>query len=271
MVTDQPTVAVERSGGRQQCVTHVHTLNHDSLFKLLLQWSLLELVLKTMLRQSQLFVTVITISVASIFILFSCQSSYDAFIPSLPALPQMHHLPRVLCWVNTHPGNHAKKAVHLAATWGRLDMKFIWRIPGNRWFVKVTFFWDTRRCDKLLFMSTVADERIGSIALPNITNGRASLWNKTKKVQWDIFYILPLSQAFVYVWEHHRDEADWFLKADDDTYVILENLKWERLCVLITAVFVLRDLLRNYNSEVPIQFGHRFKYMGVGHLCSLSL
>ena len=34
----------------------------------------------------------------------------------------------------------------------------------------------------------------------------------------------------------------------------------------ITAVFVLRDLLRNYNSEVPIQFGHRFKYLGVGHL-----
>ena len=27
----------------------------------------------------------------------------------------------------------------------------------------------------------------------------------------------------------------------------------------------LKDLLRNYNSEVPIQFGHRFKYLGVGH------
>ena len=112
----------------------------------------------------------------------------------------------------------------------------------------------TRRCDKLLFMSTEADERIGSIALPNITNGRASLWNKTKKVQQGIFGIsdtIRLSQAFAYVWEHHREEADWFIKADDDTYVILENLK---------------DLLRNYNSEVPIQFGHRFKYLGVGHL-----
>jgi len=161
-----------------------------------------------MLRQSQLFVTVITISVTSMFIFFTRQSSY-AFIPSLPSLPQMQHLPRILCWVNTHPANHAKKAVHLAATWGG-------------------------RCDKLLFMSTVADEKIGSIGLPNITNGRASLWNKTKK-------------AFVYVWEHHRDEADWFLKADDDTYVILENLK---------------ALLRNYNSKEPLQFGHRFKYLG---------
>ena len=38
-----------------------------------------------------------------------------------------------------------------------------------------------RRWDKLLFMSTVADDTIGSIAVTNITNGRASLWNKTKK------------------------------------------------------------------------------------------
>ena len=101
-------------------------------------------------------------------------------------------------------------------------------------------------------MSTATDERIGSIALPNITNGRASLWNKTKKVQQGIFDISdtqPLFQAFVYVWEHHREEADWFIKADDDTYVILENLK---------------DLLKNHNSGVPIQFGHRFKHAGVG-------
>ena len=32
-------------------------------------------------------------------------------------------------------------------------------------------------------------------------------------------------QAFTYVWEKHREEADWFIKADDDTYVIMENLK----------------------------------------------
>ena len=131
--------AAERSG-QQLCVTHVFTLDHDWLFKLLLQWYLLAMVSKKIAtqRQSQLFVAVITISVASIFILFTRQSSY-AFIPSLPSLPRMQHLPRVLCWVNTHPANHMKKAVHVAATWGRWDMGFEFgrRCSRNR----TTFHW----------------------------------------------------------------------------------------------------------------------------------
>merc|ERR1712109_429458 len=162
-------------------------------------------------RRSQIFAIVIQSAIAAsiLLLLTHDESSYSTFIHSLPSLPTVNQLPRVLCWVNTHPSNHAKKAVHVAATWGR-------------------------RCDKLLFMSTVADDTIGSIAVPNITNGRASLWNKTK-------------QAFVHVWENYREEADWFIKADDDTYVIMENLK---------------DLLKNYNSKMPIHFGHRFKYFG---------
>ena len=65
-------------------------------------------------------------------------------------------------------------------------------LSGIAWVVSL----HTRRCDKLLFMSTVADETIGSIALPNITNGRASLWNKTKKVQWGMFDISVASPHY---------------------------------------------------------------------------
>ena len=39
-----------------------------------------------------------------------------------------------------------------------------------------------RRCDKLLFMSTEADDDLGAVALQNISSGRASLWNKTRAV-----------------------------------------------------------------------------------------
>ena len=38
-------------------------------------------------------------------------------------------------------------------------------------------------------------------------------------------HICPADQAFTYVWENHREDADWFIKADDDTFVIIENLK----------------------------------------------
>ena len=53
---------------------------------------------------------------------------------------------------------------------------------------------------------------LGSIALPGVEEGHAKLWPKTQK-------------AFQYVWEHHRDDADWFFKADDDTYVLTDNLR----------------------------------------------
>ena len=96
------------------------------------------MVSKNIAMLRQLFVAVITISTVSIFILFTWQSSY-AFITTLPSLPRMHHLPRVLCWVNTHPANHMKKAVHVAATWGRWDMGFEFgrRCSRNR----TTFHW----------------------------------------------------------------------------------------------------------------------------------
>ena len=43
-------------------------------------------------------------------------------------------------------------------------------------------------------------------------------------ISFDLFLSFFL-QAFVHVWDNHREDADWFIKADDDTYVIMENLK----------------------------------------------
>ena len=47
----------------------------------------------------------------------------------------------------------------------------------------------------------------------NVTEGRDQLYEKTK-------------QAFTYAWKNYKDEADWFFKADDDTFLIVENLRY---------------------------------------------
>ena len=60
---------------------------------------------------------------------------------------------------------------------------------------------------------------------------RNSLWCKTQ-------------QAFRYVHERHGSEADWFLKADDDTYVVVDNL---------------RAFLADRDPGDPVYFGFNYK------------
>ncbi|KAK8376663.1 hypothetical protein O3P69_009939 [Scylla paramamosain] len=120
---------------------------------------------------------------------------------------------RVLCWVMTNPKNHEKKARHIKATWAR-------------------------RCNKLVFISSVEDKELGTVAV-NVGEGRNHLWEKTKA-------------AFSYVYTNHYNDADWFLKADDDTYVIVENLRY---------------MLSPYDASHPLWFGCRFKkYMKQGYM-----
>merc|ERR1712029_1248101 len=72
-----------------------------------------------------------------------------------------------------------------------------------------------------------------------VGEGRDNLWGKTKL-------------AFQHVYEHYRDQADWFMKADDDTYVIVENLRY---------------MLEPYKPSQPIYFGCKFKpYVKQGYM-----
>jgi len=81
---------------------------------------------------------------------------------------------RVLCWVMTTPDNHMSRAVHVQATWGR-------------------------RCNVLLFVTEKDDVGALSIMKVDVATGREHLTAKTMS-------------AFDHVYEHHRHEADWFMK-----------------------------------------------------------
>ena len=116
---------------------------------------------------------------------------------------------KILCWILTGPANHYSRAVHVKNTWGS-------------------------HCDKLLFMSSEEDKQLGAINL-NVSEGRQNLWGKTKR-------------GFQYCYQHHREEFHWFVKADDDTFMVIENL---------------REFLKPLDTNEPIHFGHNFKYLGV--------
>jgi len=116
--------------------------------------------------------------------------------------------PKIVCMILTHPNNHQSKAIHVKDTWGS-------------------------HCDKLIFMSTEEDAGLGAIKL-DVKNGKGGLWDKVRL-------------ASKHVFDNHFDDFDWFMKADDDTFVIVENLK---------------EMLSEYDTNNPIMFGHPLKALG---------
>lgn len=118
----------------------------------------------------------------------------------------------------THPKNLYTKAIHIKNTWAK-------------------------RCDVTLFVpgENYKDPNFPIIEL-NSAAGRSHLSNKT----WG---------AFDHIYKHYVNKADWFLKADDDTYVIVENLRY---------------FLSNKDTNKPLIFGHHFDYNGNAKMAYVS-
>ena len=96
--------------------------------------------------------------------------------------------PRIVCWIMTHAGNR-HKAVAVNNTWGQ-------------------------RCTHLMFMSSTADPTL-PVVLMDIAgkeDSRSMLRPKSK-------------QGWLHMYENFLDKGDFFLKGDDDSYVVMENLK----------------------------------------------
>lgn len=112
---------------------------------------------------------------------------------------------RILCLVLTTPATHKSKAFYVKSTWGK-------------------------RCNKLVFVSSKNDTELSPIVF-NMTDNVKTVWSKTKR-------------SFQHIYKHNLHDADWFLKADEDTYVIMENLRY---------------FLAAFSPDDPLHFGYKVK------------
>ncbi|CAF0889643.1 unnamed protein product [Adineta steineri] len=125
--------------------------------------------------------------------------------------------PRVLCLILTTPKNFLSRAIAVNETWGP-------------------------RCDRYFFVTesdtqTMTPEQINftrqvPIApIQNITPGYDHLTQKS-------------TLAFLFAYEKYFNDFDWFIKADDDVYLIVDNLK---------------SFLSQQDTSKPETFGYNFK------------
>ncbi|KAG1713291.1 hypothetical protein DVH05_001011 [Phytophthora capsici] len=115
---------------------------------------------------------------------------------------------RVLCWVNTYHANHEKRLHSIKKTWGK-------------------------KCDKLLFMSDIEDLTVPTVEIVAPPR-HEMLWQKHREI------------VRLLVREYGEDHFDWVFKCDDDTFLLMENLKTYLNSPEIRAI-----------SEEPTILGHR--------------
>lgn len=133
--------------------------------------------------------------------------------------------PRVLCMILTTPSNWETKAAAVQNTWAR------------RCFIRIFFY------------SADPDNRIpAAVALP-VPEGREHLTAK-------VYAALKYSQE-----NYSDDRIDWYLKADDDTYIIWENLQRQ------ISMFNSSDakyIGKNLRTHLP----HGYNSGGAGYVLS---
>jgi glycoprotein-N-acetylgalactosamine 3-beta-galactosyltransferase len=126
--------------------------------------------------------------------------------------------------VLTTPVNYLTKAVHVQATWGR-------------------------RCDTLLFISNSERGLLSWFITPKVVTdlpdreltgveGREYLWDNVKN-------------GLSIVWRDYRDQFDFLIKADDDTFLIVDNLK---------------HLLSKRSPDDPFILGHHQEDRSVAYM-----
>ncbi|KAG0704426.1 Glycoprotein-N-acetylgalactosamine 3-beta-galactosyltransferase 1 [Chionoecetes opilio] len=94
--------------------------------------------------------------------------------------------PRILCLISTSPKYHETRARHVAATW-------------------------SPHCTRAAFLTTLQDPALPEVVLTPGAATYEQLWEK-------------VMQGFQWAYKSIGD-FDWVVKADDDSFILLENLK----------------------------------------------
>ena len=124
---------------------------------------------------------------------------------------------RVLCLILTAPNNLLTRARAINSTWGP-------RCDGYFFICELSLY--HLKYDVLQFA-----KQLPIAPIKNIEPGYVHLTQKT-------------TLAFLFAFEHYANEFDWFVKADDDTYILVDQL---------------RDFLSTQNTSAPVTFGYNFK------------
>ena len=125
--------------------------------------------------------------------------------------------PRIFCLILTTPKYFSTRTKAVNATWGR-------------------------RCDGYYFISELHNENLTTEQM-NIAKQLPIAPIKTIIGGYN-HLTLKSNLAFLFAYEHHLNDFDWFVKADDDTFLIVDHLK---------------TFLREQNSSEPVTFGYNFK------------
>lgn len=112
---------------------------------------------------------------------------------------------RLLCWFMTDPAI-LNKSIHVKNTW-------------------------TRKCDIRLFISSESNTNFPTIGV-DVPAGRNHIGAKSRA-------------AWTLIYKKYRNQADYFMKADPDSYVSVDNLKF---------------FLRSTDPSKPQFFGHALFY-----------
>ena len=140
------------------------------------------------------------------------------------------HKARILCMIFTTPEKWNTRARAIRNTWGQ-------------------------RCYKAVYFYSKGPKELRNDGVQtqalNVTEGRGYLTDKTRAaLKWSV--------------EHFRHEVDWYLKADDDVYILMENLE---------------TYVANFNTTSPHYIGksnsprtHKQEYAsgGAGYVLNLE-